>query len=502
MPTVPIFRRGADLVRLLDDVAAVDWRNPLWWAVVGAAAALGGPAAADVAYLASDGEPAADTFIGWTAEAPADAADAIARAIALAHATAAAVDALDGELPGQPLCRRVERDLDAGGAPGLARAAPHADARQVAFVIGARAYLATLDVRGAAADLELAAALARAVLAAAAPDLRDPAARLRLIDPDGPAVTAAIACVIGDLPLTEARHAHRRAWSIRGGPWLGVATAGGLAVISTCHMVVDGFGHAWLARRIAAAEASIDRGPLRAAAAGVLARAPAPPLPATTAAPPLGIAWRTVPTLPRLPVLGHALGRVLWRDADRPGASRSPTFQVPVAPGAPDDPLRLRRRVVPALLSVRFAAGVAEPIEAFGQRARATIARECAGTGLMAQLTTAARAAPGSLTWKRRAVAGSARPGLFAPAARVLGGRACLSLLRSGPGADHAPPLYAVSSPAVPASSGDPHGSCVLTILDSALGSTITISGLGATGTARGAEALLDRWLAAIVDVP
>ncbi len=270
-------------------------------------------------------------------------------------------------------------------------------------------------------------------------------------------------------------------------------------------MIVDGFGHAWLARRIAAgraASAASDHARLRAAAARVVARAPAPPLAPLAGTPALAIAWRTVPSLPRLPVLGHALGRVLWHDADRPRAVRSPTFQLLVAPGATDDPARLRRRVVPALLSVRFADGVPESIEDFARRARATIARECAGTGLMAQLMAAARAAPGSLTWKRRAVAGSARPGLFAPAARVLGGRACLSLLRAGPDLDGAPPLVAVSSPAVPATASDPHGSCVLTVIDGPSGSTITLSGVGATGSTRAGDELLDRWLAAIGSRP
>lgn len=492
-----MLRRGAELARLLDDVAAVDWRNPLWWALVGGAAALGTSAAVDgpEAYLASDAEPAADTFIGWPSAPPVDAADAIARAIAHAHAAASAIRALDGELPGQPLCRRVERTIEQGRAPGLAWAAPVA-ADRIAFVIGARAYLATLDPRGAAAELELARALAEVARSAHATGDAPVPAPLEAITGDATAA-AAIACVVGEVGIDEARHSHRRAWSTRGGPWLGVASTAELTCASTCHMIVDGFGHAWLTRRIAAG-AAVDVAPLRAIAARVLERRPPPALPSLPAAQPLAIAWRTVAPLPRLPVLGHALGRVLWADAARPRAVRSPTFQVPVAPGHVDDPLRLRRRVVPALLSVRFAAGAPESIADFGQRARASIARECAGTGLMAQLMAAARAAPGSLTWKRRAVAGSARPGLFAPAARVLGGRACLSLLRTGPDVDGAPPLVAVSSPAVPATAADPHGSCVLTVIDGPRGSTITLSGLGATGTPRGADELLDRWLAAI----
>ena len=103
---------------------------------------------------------------------------------------------------------------------------------------------------------------------------------------------------------------------------------------------------------------------------------------------------------------------------------------------------------------------------------------------------------PAPLAWKRRAVGGSARPSLFAPAARVLGGRACLSLLRAGPELHAAPPLVAVSSPAVLASRSDPHGSCVLTVVDGEDGATVTVCGSGKTGTAHGAAELLDRWLA------
>jgi hypothetical protein len=496
MSPVPLFRRGAELARLLDEVADVDWRNPLWWALVGSAAAAEPRGAGVADYLASDGEPSADTFMAFPAAAPAAApglASAIAEAVVAAHAAAAALGALDGELPEQPLRRRVE--CDAAGA----RAVPCPDPRQVVFVAGDRSWLARIGERPAD-DATLAAALARAIAGQPSPLLFPQAA-------DGPPPPAAIAAIIGDETPATARHAHRRAWSTRGGPWLGVSRAPDdqLAIVSTCHMIVDGYGHAWLATRIAAAiaapEARAAARALAAAAAAIVDGAAAPALVAPPGAEPLGIAWRRVGPLPRFGALGHALGRVLWEDAGRPGVRCSPTFQVPIAPGAPDDPGRYRRRVVPALLSVRFPDGAPEPIATFAARAKATIAREAAGTGLMARLAAAARAVPAPLAWKRRAVGGSARPSLFAPAARVLGGRACLSLLRAGPELAGAPALVAVSSPALLPSRKDPHGSCVVTVVDGAGGSTVTVCGAGSTGTPEGAADLLDRWLARVATI-
>ena len=489
MSPVPIFRRGAELARLLEEVADVDWRNPIWWALIGSAAALEN-AAADV-YLSSDGEPSADTFMAFPWPRADRAAGAIGEAIALAHAAARALGALDGELPEQPLARRIEHD--AGGA----RAVACGDPRRVAFVAGERAWLATL-ASVPAQEPRLAEALARALRG----DAPDPAV-LAPLEPDGPASDApAIAAVIGDEPIATARHAHRRAWSRRGGPWLGVARAGDQVIVSTCHMVVDGYGHAWLAAEIARALDARATAHLARTASMIIDGAAMPELAAPGGAEPLGIAWRRLPRSGDRPTpfasLGHALGQVLYDDAGR-AAARSPTFQVPVAPGAPDDPARWRRRVVPALLSVRFTDGAPEPIETFAARARASFAREASGTGLMARLAAAARAVPAPLAWKRRAVGGSARPALFAAAARVLAGRACLSVVRAGPELAGAPPLVAASSPALPVSRRDPHGSCVVTVVDDRDGATVTVSGWGATGTARGAADLLDRWTALVV---
>jgi hypothetical protein len=95
---------------------------------------------------------------------------------------------------------------------------------------------------------------------------------------------------------------------------------------------------------------------------------------------PLSIAWSELPSpAPRALALAYALGRLLHRHAGKPDARLSPTFQIPVAPGSRTDPLRVRRRVVPALASVRFEAGQPEPFEAFAARTADLLAREAGG---------------------------------------------------------------------------------------------------------------------------
>jgi hypothetical protein len=480
-----LFGRLAELRGLLDEVADIDWRNPLWWALTASsAAALGWTPQAG--YLASDAEPRADTFMGWPAPAPTSAADAIADAIVRAHAAARALADLDGALPEQPLAV----SLIVGDGAAAVRAT---DVRRVAFVIGDRAYLARL-ADGAGSDGALAAALARA---AAAPTVLD--ARLEAIDGRGPC-PAAIAVVVGDQPAAVCRHQHRRAWTAGGGPWLGLGRAGALATVSTCHLVVDGYGHAWLSARIAADRDDDAHAVLAAAARAADPIGALPALPPLALAQPLGVAWRQLPRLPRFAELAHAVGRVLHADEGQRAARRSPTFQVPVAPGDRTDPLRRRRRVVPALLSVRFpdGDGRAEALAVLAERADAVVRREAAGAGLMSRLLDAARAAPAPLAWKRRMVGSASRPLLLASISRVLGGRACLSILRLGAEIAAAPPLVAVSSPGLLPSILDPIGSTVLTAIGDDRGATITASGCGRTGDADGAEAILDRLQAAL----
>ncbi|HTR51603.1 MAG TPA: hypothetical protein VMJ10_12900 [Kofleriaceae bacterium] len=459
-------RRTAALHDELVALADFHGGDPRWWLVAGGAALAWAPRAA---YLASDAEPAADTFLGWRDPPPADAArDAVARALA----ARAAIRALDGTLPDQPLAVTIRRT--AAGAAAVASALDVA-----AFAVGDRTWCAPLaDPDAIAADLA-------SVLADEPPRVLRPLAAA--------GATPFVSVTLGDEPLESARHGHRRAWRANGesvGPWLGLSRAGGLAVVSTCHMVVDGYGHALLASKIAASlrtaielELRGDQGPrtedrgapnVRSSSSVV----PCSLLPSQFALP---LAWRELASPLRALPLAYATGLFLHRLADRRDSPRSPTFQIPVAPGAAGDPARRARRVVPALASVHFEAGVPEPFARFAERARAAIAREADGSGLVTRLMAAARAAPTPLAWKRRAI-GATRPRWLAPVADVLGGRACVSRIRID---EPLPATCAVSSPAAP-------DGLVVTAVDDGAHAALTLCGAGAT------PALLDELLALV----
>ncbi len=455
-------RRTSELHGELAAIAEVDVQ-PAWWLVAGGAAAAE-PLRPRSAYMISDAAPTADTFIGLASPAP---LDAIRDAIASAHAARAAIRELDGELPDQPLAVTIRR---AAGSFAQTIASP---LQLAAFAIGDRCIVAIL-----ADDIADEEPLAR---------------RLALAEPEPTPTPTPIAgvpfvCIsIGEEPLATARHGHRRAWQGEAGPWLGVGRAGGLTVVSTCHLAIDGYGHAWLASRVAAHHQRLYP---RAPRGTTNDRIPA--LAEVAERVPLGIVWRALPSpAPRALPLAYALGRALHRATQRTGVRFSPTFQIPVAPGEREDPLRRRRRVVPSTMSVRFEDDEPEPFEAFEARARAIITREAAGRGLCARLLAAARATPLSLTWKRAAFS-TARPRWLDRLAEVVGGRACLSRIRV-----EFPlgPACAVSSPARLASAGDRLGACVITVIDDGDHAAITVCGSGLAGTHATAEALLDELL-------
>jgi hypothetical protein len=442
-------RLAAELHRELREVADLGTVDPRWWLLAGGAAL---PWARAGAYVVSDAEAASDTFIGHAAPAP---RDPIGDAIVRAHAARAALRELDGQLPDQPLAVTVRR--------GVVGALAETSALELAaFAIGERCWGAVL-ADDPAGERELVTELA-AVLA----DPRAPTRRLQPLGELPPFVTV----TLGEEPLATARHGHRRAWRASGdhacGPWLGLSRAGGLAIVSTCHMVIDGFGHGWLARRIAerAAALAVPASPPR--------EVPPPAIPAEAIA--LDIAWRDLAGgSPRALELAYRLGCALHRLAGRSDARFSPTFQIPVAPGARDDEDRFKRRVVPAIASVRFDRGTAEPFAQFEARTRLLLAREAAGHGVSAHLLAAAMAMPAPLAWKRRAV-GPARPRWLESMANLIGGRGCVSKI-------HGEPACAVSSPARLATEADPFGSCVVTVVGagSHAAMTVTSSGLDAT---------------------
>ncbi|MGE0868906.1 MAG: hypothetical protein AB7P03_10095 [Kofleriaceae bacterium] len=450
-------RRTSELHDELGAIAELDAR---WWLVAGGVAAAE-PWPARASYVWSDAEPGADTFIGHRAPAP---ADPIRHAIASAHAARAALRELDGALPDQPLAITIRRSRRAALIPSRLD--------RVAFAIGDRCVVATL-----AEDIADEAPLARELAAVCA----------GAADRQASTATPFVTISIGDEPVETARHGHRRGWRAGAGPWLGVSRAGGMAIVSTCHLVIDGYGHSWLAAAIAEHRAGlIDRAPR-----GSLQQLPG--LRRVPGAIPLGVAWRELGApAPRALPLAYALGRALHRAAGKPDARFSPTIQVPVAPGRADDPQRRRRRVVPAIVSVRFDRGAPEPYEVFEARCRDVLAREAAGAGLCARLLAAARAAPLSLAYKRKGFS-AARPRWLEPVAEVIGGRACVSRMQM----DRAvPPSCAVSSPARLASASDPIGGCVVTVIDDGTHAAITVCGSGFAGTPLDARALIDELVA------
>ena len=225
-------RRTSTLHQELSAIASVDVR---WWLFAGGAAAAE-PWRARVGYVLSDAEPSADTFIGQCSLVP---ADPVRDAIARAHAARLAIRDLDGHLPDQRLAVTLHRD-PARGAATLPSALEVA-----AFAIGDRCVIAPLagDV---ADETALAASLSRA-LAAGPGD-----AVVTRFPSDGTPLAAPFVTIsIGDEPIATARHGHRRGWIGNTGPWLGLGRTGELAVVSTCHMVLDGYGHTLLTSRIA-----------------------------------------------------------------------------------------------------------------------------------------------------------------------------------------------------------------------------------------------------------
>ncbi len=422
---IAAWRSARELRALVDEIARVDWRDPAWWAVIGGAAAIEGLGRAPRAdgYVVSGGEPAADTFMGWPAPPVASLAEAIADAISDGHAAAAALRALDGTLPDQPLAR-VLRDRKDGPR------AVAADPADVVFVVGTARLPARLS--GVPDDDDaLAATLAR-LARAPAPDRADP------LTARGP--TAPIAIVLGDHAPATARHLHRRAWTDAGGPWLGVGRAGPLALASTCHVIVDGYGHALIASRIAARrDDAARRRRLAATAAAIVGDAACPGAAAAgqrhaarrgLASPRVGAALRGHGARAGLPAPRR--GRRGWRDdvPGVPGPGRARRQGRPAALASPGRP----RAALGALRRRRArAAGQLRRARRRGDRARGRRPRP-GQPPARRHLRGAGAARPQAPPHRRRA-----QPWLHAPV-EVLAGRSALSVLRVQAADAAAPP--------------------------------------------------------------
>lgn len=451
-------------VELHGELAAIAITDVRWWLLAGGAAAIE-PWGGEGDYVLSDATPIGDTFIGYRELPP---VDPISDAITRAQAARTALRELD-HLPDQPLAVTLRGPSTNGTSHGngaLGAVAVPSTLDVAAFAIGDACVVGRLDDPGLRDQLA-------AVIRGAAPR-------------PWYGATPFVCVSLGVDPVELVRHGHRRAWVNGAGPWLGLGHTGELATVSTCHLVVDGYGHGRIAGRIAeltrapSTPTGIELPALRPVADGI----------------PLAMAWRELPSVsPRVLPLGYALGKALHRLAGRRDAAFSPTFQIPIAPGDRSDPTRVRRRVVPGILSVRFDDGRPEPFAAFEARARAVLSREAAGLGLSSRLLAAARAAPAPLAWKRKSI-GATRAPWLERFAEVIGGRACLSKISiDAP----LPASCAVSMPARVVTPGDSLGGCVLTILEDAHRSAITACGSGIAGTARAANELLDELLRAIV---
>ncbi|MFN0250596.1 MAG: hypothetical protein ACKV2T_27195 [Kofleriaceae bacterium] len=512
-------RRARELHDELAAITDVSVLGPTWWLVAGTAAGAERlPPRAH--YVASDAEPNGDTFIGHRSPAP---DDPIADAVIRAHAARAAMRELDGQLPDQPLAVTIQRsDLGARVVPSQLDIAAFAigdtvvharladrleDERalvaQLADLVrhGRHAWHADIAIRassvhaGENVNLNPVTVMATGVAHVRLPDERGSANGAGGVD----SAIVPFACVsVGEERITVARHGHRRAWRDHAGPWLGLGRVGDLATVSTCHMAVDGYGHAWLSARIAEHAARLATALSTASSLSRASRITSDDLPHLSLVPdgiPLGVAWREIPSpAPRALELAYALGRVLHRVAGKPDARFSPTFQVPIAPGDAGDPDRIKRRVVHSSISVRFDRGVPEPFDEFEVRAKQILAREAQGRGLCSRLLTAARAIPVPLAFKRRSFT-TGRATLFDKIAEVVGGRACLSKIRM----DTPVPLScAVSSPARMATKADPLGGCVLTVIEDGTRAAITACGSGLAGEADDAADLIDAVLALV----
>lgn len=472
--------RRAELAALIDDVAPSGWRDDRRWRELVTAAAVlepwaGRPAPTDDV----DGGPGDDALVGSPGPAAAELAGAIGWAIAAGHAAIAALAAREGQFPFQPLRVTVERRF------GRWRVVPSGAPTTVGFAIGDRLVVATLDPRGPGHEQALARHLAEV-------------ARGRVTSPPPAAIGPPVAVIaIGDQPIGCARHGHRRAWTADGGPWLGVARAEGLTVLSASRLAVDGFGHTQLAGDVGG---GLDRGASRALAAlaATIVGDAAPPPPTAlpdAAIAPLGVAWRRLPG-PAAAVASQAwaLGRALAGPPGGPPRARGATLRIAVAAGPPDDPTRFARRTRTALVTVRCPDGRPEPRDRFAARAGDALADAAVGRGLLDRL--------------RRGLAGPRVPGRLER--RWLGD----PLAADGPGAILAgdggvahvrtvgrPPLVAVAGPRRLLADHAAEATAVLTVIEDERGGAIaTIAGRGAAGSPAGAAALLAAWSEALAD--
>ena len=489
----------------LDDVADVRWWHPGWWALIWGTRCLAASGAARTTahqqlYRRANGGPDSDTFMARATpiarRVPAgDLAAVVARSVVGA---AAAIERLDWLQSRQPL-----QALQAVVGWNNGWLEPHRltadEVRTALFVVPGGVYRAMVESGSLFA-------LAGCLASVAADEVTLPPGRFEPVDTATAAAMRA-AVVVSLLPqrIPDARHLHRSAWSRGGGPWLGVGFAEELDVVSTCHLGVDGFGHALLTDGICSRIA--DQAPalaqrLRAAddrwcvAHGDAAYD-------SSAPDPLGFATRELPDgagrfAEQAYAMGRALGRFFGFDRGRESESLprfSPTFQVPVAPATCRGELLRDADVFHGLLSVRMRQGSFESFESFAarlpewNRARAARRRRAypnrvgdrrlgAATGSEATVAAQPQGAEPHLASGR----GSLRP------------RAIIELALSGRRAALGTGLCGVGAGLVAERRRSPRRGC-MTLIHHQAGCTVSALGSGLASTSAGAEAFLEIWL-------
>lgn len=481
-------RAARELRALAGEVAEVDLRHPAWAVLVGGTALLEtmarhAPSLVEddpyAAYLGANGGPRSDTFMARPHRASTDAGERIARAVARARRACAVLDHLEGGFPGQPLRQAL------AWSDSWLRRVPAGDHAAAAVVTPRGVFL--LDP--AVADPVLARGLG-AVLAG-----HRSATGLSPVDPASPTpLRASVAVDLSRQPAPTARHLHRRAWTTGGGPWLGLGETDDLELVTTCHLVVDGFGHGLIAGAIFRdLDASNVKELVTAAREGLAGT----DLPVTTAPPvsgalPLGFASRLLPSEGlRFARLAYALARLLDRTLGS-GRGPSPTLQIPVAPGSRDDPDRLRRRVNFGVVAAHRVNGELETYASFRERLRTVVDREAFAGGLLSRVLLATANAPLPRHLKRRLLSTRGHANRYLPPVEIMAGRGQLSLIRYPPSERPGAPLYGLSSPGLEASATDPLGSFVVTLVDHGEQCSLAVGGTGRAGDAAGAAEILD----------
>ncbi|MGI9628185.1 MAG: hypothetical protein ACR2QM_15235 [Longimicrobiales bacterium] len=493
-------RNARSLKAQIDAVVDADWSHPAWWLLAwltGLLERFGSPHRPEdqVRHHGANGGPDSDTFMARPREEVGDTEHGSLAEWGARKACAglSALGELETHLPDQPLRVALRWDrgwLEVFPLPLEARA-------NVVFTIRGSHFLAG----GQSMNQERLAEGLKTLLQG-----RPPPDGFRTL-PDEDVVPASLVVSLDVHHHETARHAHRMTWNALGGPWLGIVRTPELDLVTTCHLVVDGLGHALLTDHI------LDRPSGGATRQGIRSLSPGP---VGSANPSTGLAWAYLPTgVGKFAEQAFATGVTLESFFGASGHARhangrrrySPPFTVPVAPGSSADPGRRLKRVVHGLLSVRREAAAEtgapngfERFAAFKQRIGPWLKTERSGGGVLARISSAVSRGPLPRPLKHLALTNHHGPNGSIPSVEGLSGRARLSSIRF-PESGVRAPLIAASLPTLLPNKDDERGGVVLTLIHHDEGATVTVFGTGRAAKEGGAQAFLERWLNALEDV-